>query len=285
MRLQEERDADRDQALKQMTTRSCKDLPASAPAPTLAPTPVASPSRKRKPPETCWGQELAGGGTHAKAEPLCATFQQRFCAACQRQGLLIPASRVRVHHPPSSTAPSNQHGDGVWNEAPPEGGAPSWPAHRVVNHTAGSVGPKLVVLRDPSAATLPGLLALPCAPGSVIAFRVGRTLQPVALPPLLLKSLPQSDPPPSLQPPPLESSSLPPPWPPPLASPLGQASSSSASSLPLACCEHDFGEAVDLSRRSEELVDQLLSPPDWPPDCTACSPAKSERKQAEALSL
>ena len=248
-----------------------------------APAPAPTPSRKRKPPETCWGQELAGGGTHAKAEPLSAAFRQRFCAACQRDGLLIPASRVRVHNPLESAAPSNQHGGGVWNTA--EGGAPSppWPAHRVVNQTAGCVGPKLVLLRDPTTATIPGLLAMPCAPGSVIAFRVGRTLQPTALPPLLLKSLPPltSDPPlPPLPPQPLESSGLPP-QPPPLAPPSFQASSSAASSPPASWeLDFDFGTGVDLSRRAEELFDELLSPPASPPDCTARPPAKSEQRQA-----
>ena len=248
-----------------------------------APAPAPTPSRKRKPPETCWGQELAGGGTHAKAEPLSAAFRQRFCAACQRDGLLIPASRVRVHNPLESAAPSNQHGGGVWNTA--EGGAPSppWPAHRVVNQTAGCVGPKLVLLRDPTTATIPGLLAVPCAPGSVIAFRVGRTLQPTALPPLLLKSLPPltSDSPlPPLPPQPLESSGLPP-QPPPLAPPSFQASSSASSSTPASWkLDFDFDAGVDLSRRAEELFDELLSPPASPPDCTARPPAKSEQRQA-----
>ncbi len=217
-------------------------------APSSAPAPAPAPSRKRKPSaETCWGQELAGGGTHAKAEPLSAAFRQRFCAACQRDGLLIPASRVRVHNPLESAAPSNQHGGGVWNTA--EGGAPSppWPAHRVVNQTAGCVGPKLVLLRDPTTATIPGLLAVPCAPGSVIAFRVGRTLQPTALPPLLLKSLPPltSDPPlPPLPPQPLESSGLPP-QPPPLAPPSFQASSSPFPQHDR-CLLHALGSAVQI---------------------------------------
>lgn len=242
------------------------------------PSAFATPSRKRKPPETCWGQELAGGGTHAKAEPLSAAFRQRFCAACQSDGLLIPASRVRVVDPLGSAAPFNQHGGGVWNTA--EGGAPSplWPAHRVVNQTTGCDGPKLVLLRDPTTATIPGLLAVPCAPG-MIAFRVGRTLQPTALPPLLLESLPPLPLPP-LPPQPLESSGLPP-QPPPLAPPSFQASSSAASSPPASWeLDFDFGTGVDLSRRAEELFDELLSPPASPPDCTARPPAKSEQRQA-----
>ena len=98
-------------------------------------------------------------------------------------------------------------------------------------------------LGSPEGRPIPGLLAVPCAPGSVIAFRVGRTLQPTALPPLLLKSLPPltSDPPlPPLPPQPLESSGLPP-QPPPLAPPSFQASSS-ASSSPPASWELDFGK-------------------------------------------
>ena len=183
----------------------------------------ALPKRKRAP-DTCWGQ-LLGGGSHAPAEPTSAAFRQRFCSTCRRDGLLVPASRVRIVD--SSLTPCNTHSGGVYNT--PHGGN-AWPAHRLINHTQNCVGPRLVVLREETA-DVPGLSPVPCAPGSLIAFRVGRTLQPSPLPQSMAAAsgphirLPT---PPLLPQPPL----LPPPRPPSPQEPppLQRASSSEPSS-------------------------------------------------------
>jgi len=91
--------------------------------------------------------------------------------------LLTPATpRLQVV---GATVPANRHAGGVWNESI---NASSWPAHRIINQTVGSPGPKMVVLRDETAAEIPGLASLPSAPGSLFAFRVGKTLLPVTSP-------------------------------------------------------------------------------------------------------
>ena len=93
------------------------------------------------------------------------------------RGLLIPATpRLQVV---GATVPANHHAGGVWNES---SNASSWPAHRIINQTVGSPGPKMVILRDETTAEIPGLASLPSAPGSLFAFRVGKTLRPVTSP-------------------------------------------------------------------------------------------------------
>lgn len=189
---------------------------------------TSSADKRQKVFKTCWGQLLAGG-LHAPAEPTSAAFRQRFCSTCQRDGLLIPASRVRTVDRDRGVAPYNTHGGGVYNE--PHTTGRQWPAHRLINQTQGCVGPRLVILRDETANVLPGLSPILCAPGSLMAFRVSRTLQP--LPAQLVASGPHIGlpPPPLLPTPPLVP---PPPLPPPQEPPplLRASSSEPSSSMP-----------------------------------------------------
>ena len=151
-------------------------------------TAPATVSRKRKQPSaTCWGQLLGGRGAHAPAEQASSAFRHHFCAACQKDGVTIPASRVRVVVS-AEAPPVNIRTGGVWN-ADKSGRVSqqgSWPPHRVVNQTAGSAGPRLVVLRDETDEALKGLIALPCGRDESVVFRIGRTLNPITLPPLRL---------------------------------------------------------------------------------------------------
>mmetsp|Transcript_47574 Transcript_47574/g.154417 ORF Transcript_47574/g.154417 Transcript_47574/m.154417 type:complete len:306 (+) Transcript_47574:44-961(+) len=175
------------------------DLPESPAAQPTQPAPRAAPAlsvinpRKRKPPAVCWGQALSGGTTQCElVEAKSPAFRQHFCPNCQKKGLLISSLRVRVAV--GETVPANLHASGVWNGP---SSTSKWPAHRVVNQTAGSAGPKLVILRDVTSAQLPGLAPLPHPPGSMIAFRVGKTLQPITTPHS------QAPPPQQWQPPPV----------------------------------------------------------------------------------
>mmetsp|Transcript_28152 Transcript_28152/g.92595 ORF Transcript_28152/g.92595 Transcript_28152/m.92595 type:complete len:279 (+) Transcript_28152:2-838(+) len=185
------------------------DLPEPPAAPPAPPAPPAAQAlsvinpRKRKPPAVCWGQALSGGTTQCElVEAKSPAFRQHFCPNCQKKGLLISSLRVRVAV--GETVPANLHASGVWNGP---SSTSKWPAHRVVNQTAGSAGPKLVILRDVTSAQLPGLASLPHPPGSMVAFRVGKTLQPI--------TAPHSQPPPPQQ-------WQPPPVPRAVAAPLSQ---------------------------------------------------------------
>ena len=114
-----------------------------------------------------------GGESACRDPPLAGGCRRRTSA----RGLLTPATpRLQVV---GATVPANRHAGGVWNES---SNASSWPAHRIINQTVGSPGPKMVVLRDETAAEIPGLASLPSAPGSLFAFRVGKTLRPVTSP-------------------------------------------------------------------------------------------------------
>ena len=100
------------------------------------------------------------------------------CGRRTARGLLTPATpRLQVV---GATVPANRHAGGVWNEVDQR--LVGWPAHRIINQTVGSPGPKMVVLRDETTAEIPGLASLPSAPGSLFAFRVGKTLLPVTSP-------------------------------------------------------------------------------------------------------
>lgn len=134
--------------------------PASA-APLDSDPDAMSTSRKRKitcnpAPHVCWGLELSGTTGCPLARPISAAFRQRFCTDCQRKGVVIPATRIRICV--GASTPGNDHAGGLWND--PMRNEP-WPAHRVVNQTAGSAGPKLVILRHATSQQLPGLMHLP----------------------------------------------------------------------------------------------------------------------------
>ena len=169
--------------------------------PFLGPPPPAAPqsitNQKRKLPAVCWGQELSGRAMQCElVQPKTTAFRQRFCAHCQGKGIVISSSRVRMAVGEAVLA--NQHAGGAWNSR-----NAAWPEHRVVNQTAMCKGPKLVILRDEIHEELTGLASLSLPPGSFVAFRVGKTLQPVVtyLPPdqLPLQSSPRRiAPPPTL---------------------------------------------------------------------------------------
>ena len=157
--------------------------------------------KRRRSNTTCWGQLLGAAGVHQTAEHS-AAFRNHFCALCQSRGVTTPATRVRVVMD-AETRCGNVRTVGVWNYKSRLG----WPPHRVVNQTAGSAGPRLVVLREETEEelTLKGLLPLPCGRDESVVFRVGRTLNPITLPPLRLPSPPAaapSPPSPSQSPPP-----------------------------------------------------------------------------------
>ncbi|EOD32564.1 hypothetical protein EMIHUDRAFT_230719 [Emiliania huxleyi CCMP1516] len=134
----------------------------------------------------CWGGQMSGMSGCPPVRPASGAFREHFCAQCRDGTLFIPASRIRIVEVGGAELANTQSG-GVWNEPARSPGrrkrprAPL-PAHRVINQTVCSTGPKLVVLRDDeTTAPLPGLVrlsdALSC---SMIGFKVGKTLKPLA---------------------------------------------------------------------------------------------------------
>ena len=108
----------------------------------------------------CWGSIL-GGSSDCEAVPSkMGAFREKFCAVCRKRGVLVPTTRVRVPVGPMSEL-ANQNTEGVWNS--PTTASP-WPPYRVVNQTAESSGPKLVILKDECSEPLPNLVHLPLTP-------------------------------------------------------------------------------------------------------------------------
>jgi hypothetical protein len=107
------------------------------------------------PAEQCWGALLAGPDARRPCEPFVRgkRFQDKFCAACIRLGVCVPAARVRV----PTTVPGNARHNNLafWND-----GAYAV-RHRLLRHL------RLVVLEAP----LPSLAEAPArlvSPGGTV---------------------------------------------------------------------------------------------------------------------
>ena len=94
--------------------------------------------------QLCWGSELYGevllhcdpqfriSGNHLK---------DKFCRKCRKDGVLIPASRVRALRSDQHEAFTNSSGGGLWND---NSFISNMPDYRIINHLHGCTGPRLV---------------------------------------------------------------------------------------------------------------------------------------------
>ena len=96
---------------------------------------------------TCWGGQLRGDLDACSPDFSCGKrhFKNKFCPACRRSGLTVPATHVRALTPLLQEELGNRPAEGFWKDA----------THsvfrgvvRVVNNTSGCLGPWLVVYRD-----------------------------------------------------------------------------------------------------------------------------------------
>ena len=71
-------------------------------------------------------------------------FKTKFCANCRRS-VLVPAQNVRAISAAQSQFAHNRRSEGFWNIAPKSMGGGKY---RILNNTAGSIGPRLALFRD-----------------------------------------------------------------------------------------------------------------------------------------
>ena len=67
-------------------------------------------------------------------------WKDKFCNRCREEGVLVPASRVRAINVEQHATFTNSTSEGLWNESVVN----DLPEYRLVNHTQGCKGPRLV---------------------------------------------------------------------------------------------------------------------------------------------
>ena len=93
----------------------------------------------------CWGAELRGGaGCTPRFVPGKLHFKNKFCDEC-RTCILVPLAHVRALSREQAVYFVNKRSEGFWNRAPANLGGG---AYRIVNNTAGCVGPWLAIFRE-----------------------------------------------------------------------------------------------------------------------------------------
>ena len=94
---------------------------------------------------SCWGAQINGGATcMPQFVPGKLHFKNKFCDNC-RHSVVVPASRVCALTAELAACFVNKRSEGFWNRAPASMGGGQY---RIINNTAGSVGPRLALFRD-----------------------------------------------------------------------------------------------------------------------------------------
>ena len=95
---------------------------------------------------TCWGAQLKGSCANCTPNflPGKLHFKNKFCDTC-KDGILIPVAQVRVVSNELAACFANKRSEGFWNIAPRSMGGGKY---RILNNTAGSIGPRLALFRD-----------------------------------------------------------------------------------------------------------------------------------------
>jgi hypothetical protein len=94
---------------------------------------------------TCWGAQLKGGASCSPDfVPGKLHFKNKFCTTC-KDGILIPLAQVRALSNELAACFANKRSEGFWNSAPKSMGGGQY---RILNNTAGSIGPRLALFRD-----------------------------------------------------------------------------------------------------------------------------------------
>ena len=93
----------------------------------------------------CWGAQLNGGASCSPDfVPGKLHFKNKFCDTC-KEGILIPLAQVRALSNELASCFANKRSEGFWNNAPKSMGGGQY---RILNNTAGSIGPRLALFRD-----------------------------------------------------------------------------------------------------------------------------------------
>ena len=135
----------------------------------------------------CWGAPFSSGSCPPHFVPGKLHFKNKFCDSC-RTCILVPLTHIRALSRKQAVCFVNKRTEGFWNIAPANmGGA----AYRIVNNTAGCVGPWLALFREPPPdihgsvmpeqwATDEGYLRLCVAKGTLVPAKSLRCGQPQA---------------------------------------------------------------------------------------------------------
>ena len=93
----------------------------------------------------CWGAEL-NGGVRCPADfvPGKLHFKNNFCDNC-RDGIMVPVAHVRALSAEQAACFTNKFSKGFWNVAPAALGGGQY---RIINNTAGCIGPWLAVFQS-----------------------------------------------------------------------------------------------------------------------------------------
>ena len=136
----------------------------------------------------CWGAHFSSGACPPHFIPGRLHFKNKFCASC-RACLPVPLTHVLALSREQAIRFVNKRTEGFWNIAPASMGGG---AYRVVNNTAGCVGPLLVLFREAAppniqASMIPeqwandeGYLCLSVAKGTLVPAQLLRCGQPHA---------------------------------------------------------------------------------------------------------
>ena len=95
--------------------------------------------------KTCWGAQLnGGGGCTLDFVPGKLHFKNNFCDNC-RDSIMVPLAHVCALSAEQAECFVNKLSKGFWNHAPASIGGGQY---RIINNTAGCIGPRLAVFRD-----------------------------------------------------------------------------------------------------------------------------------------
>ena len=93
----------------------------------------------------CWGAQLNGGALCLpNFVPGKLHFKNNFCDSC-RDSIIVPLAYVCALTPEQAECFVNKLSKGFWNHAPASMGGGQY---RIINNTAGCIGPRLAVFRE-----------------------------------------------------------------------------------------------------------------------------------------
>ena len=94
---------------------------------------------------SCWGAQLYGGATCVpQFVPGKHNFKHKFCGNC-KESIMVPVDRICALTAELAACFINKRSEGFWNRAPESMGGGQY---RILNNTAGSLGPWLVLFRE-----------------------------------------------------------------------------------------------------------------------------------------
>ena len=113
---------------------------------------------------SCWGAQLqlnCGAGCTPDFVPGKLHFKSKFCDSC-RDSIMVPLAQVRALSAELAACFVNKRSEGFWNSAPKSMGGGQY---RILNNTAGSIGPWIALFRDqPPAFNWPAISRLKLNP-------------------------------------------------------------------------------------------------------------------------